>query len=130
MGCVFGEQLPAWKHVRCLCAPPNLARTSELKRSNGEQCTAPGCDRRGAGGGARLALGGPPGVPGAVADSACRAGTSEVWRCPNERRAGLPCVWLKRHWECGPDRIPIIRPGGAAEEGSPSREWKGGAWGA
>ncbi|KAJ1170268.1 hypothetical protein NDU88_002148 [Pleurodeles waltl] len=103
----FGERLPVWKHGRCIRVLPYLASTWELKQSSGERCAAPRCDRRGADGEALPVLGGPLGVPGAVADAACHAGASEDWCGPNERRSVLPCMRLKRHWECGPDRIPI-----------------------
>ncbi|KAJ1176624.1 hypothetical protein NDU88_001895 [Pleurodeles waltl] len=121
------ERQPVQKHRRCIRAPSSSPNAWELQRSSGERCAAPGCDWRGTGGEARLVPGGPPDTPGAIADTTCRAGASKDWCGPTERRAVLPCAWLKRHWKCGLDRIHILSSGGAAVEDGPWQERKQGA---
>ncbi|KAJ1138490.1 hypothetical protein NDU88_004873 [Pleurodeles waltl] len=123
MGHGTQERLPAWKHGRCIRAPPSSAAW-ELQGSSGERCVAPTAI------GEALVV--RPGLysPGAIADAASYAGESKDWQGPNERCAVLACARLKRHWKWGLDSIHILSTAGAAVEGGPWQEQKRGARGA
>ncbi|KAJ1207842.1 hypothetical protein NDU88_003232 [Pleurodeles waltl] len=86
------ERLLARKHGRCTHAALSSATAWELQRSSGEQCAAPGCDWRGAGGEARLIPGGPLGLQGPLQTPQAKRAHHRLARPRWEMRCAALCA--------------------------------------